>query len=213
MARWFPFVDSVLNHSPPDDLLANDSLTPEMLEFLTACVRARLNILVSGGTGSGKTTLLNCLSGFISHRERIVTVEDAAELQLQQPHVVRLETRCANVEGEGEISTYDLVRNALRMRPDRIIVGECRGPEALDMLQAMNTGHQGSMTTVHANSPRDSIDRLEMMVGMAGFEIPIWIIRRQVAAAINIVVQTSRLAGGRRRLSRYPRLRAPKETC
>ncbi len=184
------------------DLLSKNSITSEMLDFLAACVKARINVLVSGGTGSGKTTLLNCLSGFIPADERVATIEDAAELQLQQPHVVRMETRPRNVEGEGEMSTYDLVRNALRMRPDRIIVGECRGPEALDMLQAMNTGHQGSMTTIHANSPRDAMDRLEMMVGMAGFEIPIWVIRRQVASAINIVVQAARLAGGRRRVTK-----------
>ena len=185
-----------------ENLLGNCSITPEMLQFLSACVEARINVLVSGGTGSGKTTLLNCLSGFIPGHERVATIEDAAELQLQQPHVVRMETRPRNVEGEGEMSTYDLVRNALRMRPDRIIVGECRGPEALDMLQAMNTGHQGSMTTIHANSLRDAMDRLEMMVGMAGFEIPIWVIRRQVASAINIVVQAARLAGGRRRVTK-----------
>ena len=182
------------------DLVNFHSLTEEMLQFLSACVRARVNVLISGGTGSGKTTLLNCLSGFIPEQERVATIEDAAELQLQQPHVVRMETRPPNVEGEGELTTYDLVRNALRMRPDRIIVGECRGPEAMDMLQAMNTGHQGSMTTIHANSPRDGMDRLEMMVGMAGFDIPIWVIRRQVASAIDIVVQASRLSGGKRRV-------------
>jgi len=182
------------------DLIRNSSMTEEMLLFLRACVASRINVLVSGGTGSGKTTLLNCLSGFIPEHERVATIEDAAELQLQQPHVVRMETRPPNVEGEGEMTTYDLVRNALRMRPDRIIVGECRGPEALDMLQAMNTGHQGSMTTIHANAPRDAMDRLEMMVGMAGFEIPIWVIRRQVASAINIVVQASRLPGGARKV-------------
>jgi pilus assembly protein CpaF len=182
----------------PDDLLMNHSITAEMLNFLAACVEARMNILVSGGTGSGKTTLLNCLSGFIPAHERVATIEDAAELQLQQSHVVRMESRPPNMEGEGAVTTYDLVRNALRMRPDRIIVGECRGPEAMDMLQAMNTGHPGSMTTVHANSPRDAIDRLEMMVGMAGLDVPIWIIRKQVASAIDIVVQVSRLAGGQR---------------
>ena len=182
------------------DLVRYGSITDEMLQFLAACVRARINVLVSGGTGSGKTTLLNCLSRFIPENERVATIEDAAELQLQQPHVIRMETRPANVEGEGEMTTYDLVRNSLRMRPDRIIVGECRGPEALDMLQAMNTGHQGSMTTIHANSPRDAMDRLEMMVGMAGFDIPIWVIRRQVASAINIVVQVSRLPGGKRKV-------------
>jgi pilus assembly protein CpaF len=183
-----------------DDLMANHTLTKEMLHFLAACVRSRVNILVSGGTGSGKTTLLNCLSSFIPSDERVATIEDAAELQLQQPHVVRMETRPANVEGEGQVTTYDLVRNALRMRPDRVVVGECRGPEALDMLQAMNTGHEGSMTTIHANSPRDAMDRLELMVGMAGLDIPIWVIRRQVASAIHVVVQVARLIGGVRRV-------------
>ena len=183
-----------------DDLLRNNSITPEMLQFLAACVEARINILVSGGTGSGKTTLLNCLSSYVPAEERVATIEDAAELQLQQPHVVRMETRPPNVEGEGAVTSFDLVRNALRMRPDRIIVGECRGREALDMLQAMNTGHEGSMTTIHANSPRDAMDRLEMMVGMAGFDIPIWVIRRQVASAILVVVQVSRLTGGARRV-------------
>jgi pilus assembly protein CpaF len=159
-----------------------------------------LNILVSGGTGSGKTTLLNALSAFIPHKERVVTIEDAAELRLQQPHVGRLETRPANVEGIGEVTTRDLVRNALRMRPDRIVIGECRGPEALDMLQAMNTGHDGSLTTVHANDTREALSRLEIMVGMAGFELPIWVIRRQIASAIHVVVQVSRLLGGARKV-------------
>src|SRR5207244_4098039 len=183
-----------------DDLLANKSITTEMVDFLAACVRARLNILVSGGTGSGKTTLLNALSAFIPHHERVVTIEDAAELRLQQPHVGRLETRPKNIEGIGEITTRDLVRNALRMRPDRIIIGECRGPEALDMLQAMNTGHEGSLTTIHSNDTRDALGRLEMMVGMAGFDLPIWVIRRQIASAIHIVVQASRLLGGARKV-------------
>ncbi len=185
-----------------DDLIANHSITPEMLEFLSACVEARISILISGGTGSGKTTLLNGLSKFIPKEERVATIEDAAELQLQQPHVVRMETRPANVEGEGAVTTRDLVRNALRMRPDRIIVGECRGPEALDMLQAMNTGHEGSLTTIHANTPRDALGRLEMMVGMAGFDLPIWVIRKQVASAINLVIQSSRLIGGVRKITR-----------
>jgi len=185
-----------------DDLLTNDSITPEMLQFLSACVEARLNVLISGGTGSGKTTLLNALSSFIPHDERVATIEDAAELQLQQPHVVRMETRPSNVEGAGQVTTRDLVRNALRMRPDRIVVGECRGAEALDMLQAMNTGHDGSLTTVHANSTRDAMGRLEMMVGMAGFELPVWTIRRQVASAIQIVVQAARLTGGARKVVR-----------
>jgi pilus assembly protein CpaF len=157
-------------------------------------------MVISGGTGSGKTTLLNALSAFIPPDERIATIEDAAELRLQQPHIARMETRPANIEGVGEVVTRDLVRNALRMRPDRIIVGECRGPEALDMLQAMNTGHEGSMTTIHANDTRDALSRLEMMVGMAGFDLPIWIIRRQIAAAIQVVVQVARLAGGARRV-------------
>src|SRR5262249_5665733 len=154
----------------------------EMVQFLSACSRARVNTVISGGTGSGKTTLLNALSAFISHDERVATIEDAAELRLQQPHVARMETRPANIEGAGEVTTRDLVRNALRMRPDRIVVGECRGAEALDMLQAMNTGHEGSMTTVHANDTRDALARLEMMVGMAGFDLPMWLIRRQIAS-------------------------------
>jgi pilus assembly protein CpaF len=182
------------------DLVANKSLTVEMMEFLGACVRARLNILVSGGTGSGKTTLLNALSAYIPADERVITIEDAAELRLQQPHVGRLETRPNNAEGVGAVGTRDLVRNALRMRPDRIIVGECRGSEALDMLQAMNTGHEGSLTTVHANDTRDALGRLEIMVGMAGFDLPIWVIRRQIASAIHVVVQVSRLLGGARRV-------------
>ncbi len=184
------------------DLIANKSVALEMVDFLGACVRARLNVLVSGGTGSGKTTLLNALSAFIPAEQRVITIEDAAELRLQQPHVGRLETRPANTEGAGEVTTRDLVRNALRMRPDRIIIGECRGPEALDMLQAMNTGHDGSLTTVHANSPRDALGRLEIMVGMAGFELPMWSIRRQIASAIQIVVQVNRLMGGSRKVVR-----------
>ncbi len=182
------------------DLLAKNSITQEMLDFLAACVRARMNILISGGTGTGKTTLLNALSAFIPDDERMVTIEDAAELRLQQPHVGRLETRVRNIEGAGEVTTRDLVRNALRMRPDRIIIGECRGPEALDMLQAMNTGHDGSLTTIHANDTRDALGRLEMMVGMAGFEMPMWVIRRQIASAIHLVVQVSRLTGGARKI-------------
>jgi len=183
-----------------EDLLVNGSLTPEILEFLTACVESRVNLLISGGTGSGKTTLLNALSRFIPGDERVATIEDAAELQLQQPHVVRMEIRPPNVEGKGEVTTRDLVRNALRMRPDRIIVGECRGAEAFDMLQAMNTGHDGSLTTIHANSTRDAISRLEMMVGMAGFDMPVWVIRRQIASAIRVVVQIARLIGGARKI-------------
>jgi pilus assembly protein CpaF len=185
-----------------DDLLANNSITPEVLEFLSGCIRGRINVLISGGTGSGKTTLLNVLSKSIPAEERVATIEDAAELQLQQPHVVRMETRPPNVEGEGQVTTRDLVRNALRMRPDRIIVGECRGAEALDMLQAMNTGHEGSMTTIHANTTRDATSRLEMMVGMAGFDLPVWTIRKQIASAIQIVVQVSRLMGGQRKVVR-----------
>src|SRR5262249_52452821 len=154
---------------------------------------------ISGGTGSGKTTLLNALSAYIPDEERVATIEDAAELKLQQPHVARMETRPRNIEGQGEVTTRDLVRNALRMRPDRIVIGECRGSEALDMLQAMNTGHEGSMTTIHANDTRDALSRLEMMVGMAGYDLPIWIIRRQIASAIQIVVQAARLSGGARK--------------
>ena len=183
-----------------DDLMVHKAVTREMIQFLSACVKARINIIISGGTGSGKTTLLNALSAFIPTEERVATIEDAAELRLQQRHVVRMETRPPNIEGEGEVTTRDLVRNALRMRPDRIIVGECRGPEALDMLQAMNTGHDGSMTTIHANDTRDAISRLEMMIGMAGLDLPIWIIRRQIAAAINLIVQVARLPGGVRKL-------------
>jgi pilus assembly protein CpaF len=183
-------------------LIATQSITQEMVDFLAACVEARVNILISGGTGSGKTTLLNCLSRYIPGSERVATIEDAAELRLQQPHVVRMETRTVNVEGEGEISTRDLVRNALRMRPDRILIGECRGPEALDMLQAMNTGHEGSLTTVHANSTRDAVSRLEMMVGMAGIDLPIWVIRKQLASAIQVVLQVSRLMGGVRKVTK-----------
>ena len=182
------------------DLMERQALTPDMVRFLSACVKARVNMVISGGTGSGKTTLLNALSAFIPHDERVATIEDAAELKLQQPHLARMETRAPNIEGTGEVTTRDLVRNALRMRPDRIIVGECRGPEALDMLQAMNTGHDGSLTTIHANDTRDALSRLEMMVGMAGFDLPMWLIRRQIAAAITIVVQVARLTGGHRKI-------------
>jgi pilus assembly protein CpaF len=182
------------------DLVTGKSLPQEVLDFLAACIRARLNIVVSGGTGSGKTTLLNVLSAFIPEDERVLTIEDAAELRLQQRHVGRMETRPKNLEGVGEITTRDLVRNALRMRPDRIIVGECRGPETLDMLQAMNTGHEGSLTTVHANDTREALGRLEIMVGMAGFDLPQWVIRRQIAGAIHLVVQVSRLLGGTRKV-------------
>jgi len=185
-----------------EDLVAKQSIPLDMLDFLAACVGARLNVLISGGTGSGKTTLLNALSAFIPPNERVITIEDAAEIKLQQPHVGRLETRPNNAEGVGEITTRDLVKNALRMRPDRIIIGECRGPEALDMLQAMNTGHDGSLTTVHANDTRDALSRLEIMVGMSGFDLPIWVIRKQIASAIHVVVQVSRLMGGARKVVR-----------
>ena len=183
------------------DLVARDSLTQPMLDFLTAAVACRLNILVSGGTGAGKTTLLNVLSGFISERERIVTIEDAAELMLRQRHVIRLETRPPNIEGKGAIKQRDLVVNALRMRPDRIIVGEVRGQEALDMLQAMNTGHDGSLTTVHANSARDALYRLDTMVAMSNLNIPEKAVRHQVASAIDLVIQVMRLADGTRKVT------------
>ena len=184
-----------------NDLLTFESMTPAMLELLKGTVKAKLNILISGGTGAGKTTLLNVLSGFVPGEERVVTIEDAAELQLQQEHVVRLETRPPNIEGRGRITQRDLVRNALRMRPDRIIVGEVRGDEALDMLQAMNTGHDGSLTTIHANTPRDSLSRLETMVLMAGLELPEKAIREQIASALNLIVQIARLTDGRRRVT------------
>jgi pilus assembly protein CpaF len=184
------------------DLITFKAITAEMMEFLSACIKARLNVVISGGTGSGKTTLLNALSSFIPHEERVATIEDAAELQLQQPHVVPMETRPKNIEGNGEVTCRDLVKNALRMRPDRIIIGECRGPETLDMLQAMNTGHDGSMTTIHANDTRDALGRMEMMVGMSGFDLPIWIIRRQIASAVHIIIQASRLTGGVRKITK-----------
>ena len=184
-----------------EDLLNFKAFTPEMVMLLEGAIKARLNILISGGTGSGKTTLLNTLSSFIPNTDRIVTIEDAAELQLQQDHVVRLETRPANIEGKGAICATDLVRNALRMRPERIIIGECRGSEALDMLQAMNTGHEGSMTTLHANTPRDAIARLETMIMMAGFELPLKAMRTQIASAIDLIVQSSRLQGGPRKIT------------
>src|ERR1700690_1091595 len=185
----------------PADLVDRLSLTPGMMKLLEAAVRARLNIIVSGGTGAGKTTLLNGLSAFISPRERIVTIEDAAELQLKQPHLARLETRPANVEGHGTVRQRQLLINALRMRPDRIIVGEVRGEEALDMLQAMNTGHDGSLTTVHANSPRDAISRLEVMVSLANANMHLTAIRQQVASAVHIIVQAARLSDGTRRVT------------
>ncbi len=184
-----------------EDLLNYKAFTPEMVMLLEGAIKARLNIIISGGTGSGKTTLLNTLSSFISNSDRIVTIEDAAELQLQQEHVVRLETRPPNIEGKGAITATDLVRNALRMRPERIIIGECRGGETLDMLQAMNTGHDGSLTTIHANSPRDGIARLETMIMMSGFEMPIKAMRQQIASAVDLIVQANRLQGGPRRVT------------
>ena len=183
-----------------EGLLNFKAFTPEMVMLLEGCIKARLNIIISGGTGSGKTTLLNTLSSFIQNDQRVVTIEDAAELQLQQEHVVRLETRPSNIEGTGAITATDLVRNALRMRPERIIIGECRGGETLDMLQAMNTGHDGSMTTVHSNSPRDAIARLETLVMMAGYDLPIKAIRQQVAGAVDLIIQANRLQGGPRRV-------------
>jgi pilus assembly protein CpaF len=184
-----------------DRLIEVGSLRPAIAEVLAAAVAGKVSTLISGGTGSGKTTMLNALSNFIPVRERLITIEDAAELQLQQPHVGRLETRPANIEGKGEVRQRDLVRNALRMRPDRIIIGECRGEEAFDMLQAMNTGHEGSMTTVHANSPRDALKRLEQMVGMAGTPMTLGAIRSQIASAITLVVQVQRLPDGARRVT------------
>ncbi|MDR7482935.1 MAG: CpaF family protein [Armatimonadota bacterium] len=183
-----------------DDLIAFGTMTPEMRDLLRACVQAKLNTLISGGTGSGKTTLLNVLSAFIPDGERIITIEDAAELQLKQPHWVRLETRPPNIEGKGQVAQRDLVRNALRMRPDRIIVGEVRGAEALDMLQAMNTGHEGSLTTAHANSPRDALARVETMVLMAGMDLPSRAIREQMASAFHLLIHTARFGDGSRKI-------------
>ncbi|HEV2217214.1 MAG TPA: CpaF family protein [Candidatus Dormibacteraeota bacterium] len=184
----------------PEQIISSGGATAAMMEYLDASVKTRLNIIVSGGTGSGKTTFLNVLSGFIPAAERIVTCEDAAELRLRQVHVISLESKPQNVEGRGAISIRDLVRNCLRMRPDRIVVGECRGPEALDMLQAMNTGHDGSMSTLHANNPRDAVNRLETLVLLAGTELPSRAIRTQIASAVNVVVQTERLRGGARKV-------------
>ncbi len=185
-----------------EDLLANGSLTAEMADFLRAVVGARLSVLISGGAGAGKTTLLNALSAAIPHDERLVTIEDSAELILQHPHVIRLETRVASSEGNGAVTPRDLLRNSLRMRPDRILVGEVRGGEALDMLQAMNTGHEGSLTTIHANDTRDALARLEMMVAMSGFELPVPVVRQYIAAGIRLVVHVARLQGGVRRVTR-----------
>jgi pilus assembly protein CpaF len=184
-----------------EQLIEFDSLTPIMSDFLRACVLGRLNIIISGGTGSGKTTLLNVLSSFIPETERVVTIEDSAELRLDQRHVVRMEARPPNIDGRGQVTIRDMVRNALRMRPDRIVVGECRGGEALDMLQAMNTGHDGSLTTLHANSPRDALLRLETMVLMAGMELPLKVIRQQVASAVDLIVHQSRLKNGPRKIT------------
>ncbi len=184
-----------------DDLIAFGTLSHQAAAFLEACVEGKLNVLVSGGTGTGKTTMLNVLSSFIPERERIVTIEDAAELRLSQKHVISLEARPANIEGKGQISIRDLVKNALRMRPDRIIVGECRGAETVDMLQAMNTGHEGSLTTIHANSPRDALARTETLVLTAGFDLPLKAIRDQIASAFDLIIHTQRLVDGRRRIT------------
>jgi pilus assembly protein CpaF len=183
-----------------DDLLRFGTWTPEVRDFLKACIEARKNIIVAGGTGSGKTTLLNVLSSFLPPHERILTIEDAAELQLKQPHVVSLESRPPNIEGKGAVTIRDLVRNALRMRPDRIVVGECRGGEALDMLQAMNTGHDGSLTTIHANTPRDVISRMETLVLMSGLDLPIRAIREQITSAVDLIVHESRMSDGSRKV-------------
>jgi pilus assembly protein CpaF len=184
-----------------EDLIRHGAFPAAVMDFLAAAVQARCNVLISGGTGSGKTTLLNCLSRYIPTDERVITIEDAAELQLQQPHVVRLETRPPNIEGKGEVSQRDLVKNCLRMRPDRVVIGECRGAETLDMLQAMNTGHEGSMTTIHANNCRDALGRLEVMIAMGGYEIPMKALRSQIANAIQLVVQAKRLPGGKRKVT------------
>jgi pilus assembly protein CpaF len=186
-----------------NDLIQFNSLPTQIAEVAAACVKSRLNILISGGTGAGKTTLLNCLSNYIPENERIVTIEDSAELKLQQPHVVRLETRPPNIEGMGTVTQRDLLRNALRMRPDRIVIGEVRGGEALDMMQAMNTGHDGSISTIHANSARDALSRLETMMLMAGIHLPERALREQVASALDLVVQLARLSDGSRRLVEF----------
>lgn len=183
------------------NLIDFKAFTPEMATFMEACIKSRLNVIISGGTGCGKTTLLNTLSSFIGNDERVITIEDAAELQLQQEHIVRLETRPPNIEGKGAITARDLVRNALRMRPERIIIGECRGGETLDMLQAMNTGHAGSMTTIHANTPRDAQARIETLVMMAGLELPIKAMRQQISSAVDLIIQANRLQGGPRKIT------------
>jgi pilus assembly protein CpaF len=183
-----------------DDLMARETLPPPMLEFLSACVKARLNMIISGGTGSGKTTLLNALSRFIPAHERLITIEDTAELELQQPHVAKMEAQLPDLSGEGLVTIRDLVRNALRMRPDRIIVGECRGGEVIEMLQAMNTGHEGSLTTIHANSGREALARVEMMVLLGGVDLPGLAIRRLLASSVNLIVQVARLPGGLRKV-------------
>jgi pilus assembly protein CpaF len=183
-----------------EDLLANESVPPEALEFLAACVRARVNLIISGGTGTGKTTLLNALSRYIPPTERVVTIEDTPELELQQPHVAKMQVQPPDEDGKGGVSIGELIVNSLRMRPDRIIVGECRGTEALDMLQAMNTGHEGSLSTIHANSARQAISRLELMIGLSGADIPVWAIRKLIATSVNLVVQVSRVPGGKRKV-------------
>src|SRR4029079_11788160 len=183
-----------------EDLIRHGAFPPPIMDFMAAAVQARCNVLISGGTGSGKQTRLNCLSRYIPAEERVITIEDAAELQMQQPHVVRLETRPPNIQGKGEVSQRDLVKNCLRMRPDRVIIGECRGAETLDMLQAMNTGHEGSMTTVHANNTRDALGRLEVMICMAGFDLPTKALRQQISSAIQIIIQARRLPGGKRKV-------------
>ena len=184
-----------------EDLLKAGAFTPEMVMFLEGAMKARMNMIISGGTGSGKTTLLNTLSSFINNENRIITIEDAAELQLQQEHVLRLETRPPNIEGKGAVTATDLVKNALRMRPDRIIIGECRGGETLDMLQAMNTGHDGSLTTVHANNPRDAISRIETLINMSGVDLPLSAVRKQISSAVHLIIQASRLQGGPRKVT------------
>jgi len=190
----------------PKNLIQMGAASEAVFAFLEEAVRTKKNVLVSGGTGSGKTTLLNVLSSFIPEAERIITIEDAAELQLRQPHVVRLESRPSNIEGKGSITIRDLVRNALRMRPDRIVIGECRGGEALDMLQAMNTGHEGSLTTLHANTPRDALNRLETLVMFSGMELPSKVIREQIASAIDLIIQVSRLSGGERKITQISKI-------